>query len=211
MTITAEVESWPEHVVFNNVSWELYERLLRETREQNLRFTYDDGVLEIMSPLAEHEKYKGLIKRMIDAISEELSIPISSYGSTTFKRKSLKKGFEPDECFYIQHEHEMRWRRRIDIRRDPPPDLVVEVDVSYRTIDKHVIYAAMRVPEIWSCDDGKLECLHLRAGKYQRRQNSLAFPFLQPADLEKYLEMLGEADESTIVRAWRDRLRRLRK
>jgi hypothetical protein len=45
-------------VVINNANWALYQQLLKVVGEQNLRLTFDEGVLEIMSPLPEHEKVK---------------------------------------------------------------------------------------------------------------------------------------------------------
>jgi Uma2 family endonuclease len=208
MTIAVEPDVWPSSVVINDISWDLYQKLLKAVGEQTLRLTYDDGVLEIISPLSEHEKYKKMIGRLIEALSVELEIPISAYGSTTFKRRSLKSGLEPDECYYVQREREMRWNKRIDLKRDPPPDLVVEVDLSYRTVDKRRIYAQMRTPEIWSYDSGNLEFLHLKRGKYEARATSLAFPFLKPSDIQRYIGMLGQTDDSSIIRRWQNWLRR---
>ena len=37
--------------------------------------TYDKGWLEIMSPLLRHEEYGALLRRIIDAYTEELIIP----------------------------------------------------------------------------------------------------------------------------------------
>jgi Uma2 family endonuclease len=209
MTTTADSEVWPPSVVFNNVSWSLYQKLLKAVGEQNLRLTYDEGVLEIMSPLAERESAKKLIGRFIESMTLELNIPMCSLGSTTFKRKSLLKGREPDECYYIEHERDVRGKKRLDLQRDPPPDLALEVDLSYRTVDKRRIYAAMRVPEIWSYDTGKLEFLHFRRGKYEARQTSLSFPFLSPTDIVRFLNKRDESfDETSIVRFWSDWVRK---
>jgi Uma2 family endonuclease len=208
MTLAVEAETFPQHVVLWDVSWELYQKLLRETREQNLRFTYDDGVLEIMSPLPEHEQIKTTIGGFIEILALELDVAMAPLGSTTFARKSIRKGLEPDECYYIQNEAKIRGKKRLNLRRDPPPDLVIEVDVSYRTIDKRALYRAMRVPEIWSCHDGKIECLHLKRGRYVPSETSLAFPFLKPAEMERFLKMYGTTDDTSIRRAWRDWVRR---
>ncbi|MEA2735710.1 MAG: hypothetical protein QOE14_2161 [Humisphaera sp.] len=208
MSIALEPETWSPHVVINNATWSLYQRLLKVVGEQNLRLTFDEGVLEIMSPLPEHEKVKKVFARLLETMSMELNIPISSYGSTTFKRKSLQKGLEPDECYYVQNEREMRNRKRIDLKRDPPPDLVLEVDISYHTVDKRRVYAAMGVPELWSYDGGKLECLHLKRGKYEPRENSIAFPFLRASEMQRFLKMVESTDETSVARAWRDWVRK---
>lgn len=92
MTVLRDSESLPEHLLMHNVSWELYERLLRETEGQNLRFTYDYGVLEITSPLSEHEQAKIMIGRFIFILALELNIPIASYGSTTPEAQGAAQG-----------------------------------------------------------------------------------------------------------------------
>ena len=203
MTIAAEEEVWAYHAYLQNISWETYERLLKDLAEQNVRLTYDQGELEIMAPLPEHELGKTLLARLIETMAEELDIELDGLGSTTFKRKSLKKGLEPDECYYLKNAAAIRGKKRLDLRRDPPPDLVIEVDLSHRTIDKRVIYAAMRVPEIWSFDRGVLEFLHLRSGKYESREISLAFRFLKPSHVERFLQMQQSQGQTSIVKAWR--------
>jgi Uma2 family endonuclease len=206
MTIAPEV--WPPHLLMRNISWQTYQQLVKDLGEQNLRLTYDKGNLEIMSPLPEHERAKTFIGDMFRLLSFELDIPIASLGSTTFKRKSLKLGLEPDECYYIRRERAVRGKKRLDLQRDPPPDLVVEVDLTYRTVDKQRIYAAMRVPEIWNYDAGRLHCLHLKRGKYEASETSLAIPFFKPAVMERFLRMLNDTDETKTLRAWRDWVRK---
>ena len=147
VSLTAEpAASTSSPIVLHDVSWELYESLLREIGDQHVLVTYDNGSMEIMSPLPEHEIWKGIIGRMIEALTEELNIPIASLGSTTFRRRDLAKGLEPDECYYIQHEAQVRNKKRLNLRSDPPPDLVIEIDISHRDLDRESIYAAMGVP-----------------------------------------------------------------
>ena len=129
--------------------------------DQNRRLTYDSGELEIMSPLPEHEDWKKAIGGLVEILTLELDIPMRRLGSTTFRQKALQKGLEPDECYYIANEAAVRGKRRFDLRRDPPPDLVVEIDITHRAIDREKIYAAMGVPEIWRFDGRRLACLHL--------------------------------------------------
>ncbi len=177
-------------IELDHASWELYELLLRDMGEQNLRITYDRGRMVIMSPLPKHEVEKKLIGRMIEILSLELNIPIMSCGSTTFKREDLERGLEPDECYYIQHEPQMRNKDVIDLQQDPPPDLVVEVDITHHPIDRAAIYAALGVPEIWQFDGRGLQTLHLgKDGLYQLSTKSLAFAFLQPSQLERFLTL----------------------
>ena len=207
MSRTLSYESLPQHFVLEDVSWELYKTLLRETGHRNVRITYDRGRLELVSPLPKHEKWKSLIGRLIEVLSMELRLPVAALGSTTFKRKKLRKGLEPDECYYIANEAAVRSLDRIDLRKDPPPDLVVEIDVTYRAIKREVIYAAMGVPEVWKYDRRGLTFLKLDGGKYRRVEASLWFPWLRPEDVERFLRMLPEKDQTSVVLAWRDWVR----
>ena len=71
---------------------------------------------------------------------DELGWNIASFGSMTFKRRKLKRGLEPDECYWIQSEPLFHGRENIDLRRDPPPDLVLEIDVTHSALDRPAIY-----------------------------------------------------------------------
>ncbi len=91
-----------QRTVLHNISWETFEALLRDTGEdRGSRFAYDCGVLEIMTPLFEHESPKSNFGNFIIALAEELGIEIRSAGSTTLKRKISKRGIEPDTCYNL--------------------------------------------------------------------------------------------------------------
>ena len=70
-------------------------------------------------------------------------MPWESLGSTTFRRAEMAAGIEPDDCFYIQHHAAMVGKERLDLRVDPPPDLVIEVDITSPTALQ--AYAALQV------------------------------------------------------------------
>src|SRR5665213_181150 len=191
-----------QHFVMEDASWDLYEKLLRDIGDRPIRVTYDDGMMEIMSPWPEHEQPKKVIGRMIEMLAFEMNKPMASLGSTTFRRKEKAKGLEPDECYYFKDEAKMRGRKRLDLKKDAPPELVVEIDVTSRSIPREPIYAALGVPEIWRFDGVRLQCLHLNGGKYAVRKMSLAFPFLEPAQLQQFIERLGQQDETSIIKAF---------
>jgi Uma2 family endonuclease len=189
-----------EHLVLENVDWKLYESLLRNVGDRPIQLTYDQGRLEIMSPLPEHEDAKKFIGRMIEALSFELDRPVKCLGSTTFRRRDRAKGLEPDECYYFRDEAKMRGRKRLDLRKDPPPELVVEIDITSRSVPREPIYAALGVPEMWRYDGRKLQCLHLSGKKYRIARRSLVFPFLQPAQLMQFIDRLPFKEENSILR-----------
>jgi Uma2 family endonuclease len=122
--------SMGDSVVLHGVSWKLYRKLRRMRANRNIRMTYDRGELEIMSPSPEHEGFACLLGDLIRIWTLELGIPIRSCGRMTVRRSVLERGFEPDNCYYIQHEPQMWNKRKINFKTDPPPDLAVEVEVT---------------------------------------------------------------------------------
>lgn len=197
-----------QHLVMENVSWGLYGQLLRATERQHLSLTYDRGRLEIMSPLPEHERRKKILARCLETLAFERNIPIVCLGSTTFRQKSAKVGLEPDECYYIQHEPQMWSKNEIDLAKDPPPDLAIEVDITRRAIERPSVYARLGVPEIWRFDGQKLRGYLLQNdGAYREIDHSAALPFLAIADLERFLLMIPATREDTVLRSFRDWVR----
>jgi Uma2 family endonuclease len=196
-----------EMIVLDNVSWELYELLLRDVDGQNVRITYDQGRMVLMSPLSMHEKIKVMAGRLIEHATFERDIPISSFGSTTWKRQDLGKGLEPDECYYIQHEPQVHGRTDIDLKRDPPPDLAVEIDITHNPLDRPSIYAALGVYELWRYDGERFGFVRRSAGgAYEPIIRSEALPFMTPQIVERFVTLML-ADENGGLRAFRDWLR----
>ncbi len=204
MSLATPVRDLGQRMVLEGIRWKTYEALLEDLAGQRLRLTYDRGALEIMSPRLDHEKYKTLLGRMVEAMTEELAIPLASAGSTTWKSLAKEKGLESDESYYVQNEPRMRGRLDFDPSEDPPPDLAIEVEITASALDRLGIYAALGVPEIWTYDGRKLSFLVLgRRGEYAAAVSSFAFGFLQPGDLERFLSKFQETDETTWIRGFR--------
>ena len=201
-------------VVLEGVSWATYARLRRNLDRDGNRtqLIYDNGRMAILSPtLPEHERIKRVVGRMVEVVSMELNIPIASLSQATWKRKKLLKGCEPDECYYVQHEPQIAGRVDINLKHDPPPDLVIEVEITRDPLPKFPIYAALGVPEIWHLEGPQLRCLHLSdRGAYQVAAASLAFPFLRPVDLNRFLATLPTEGEHKLIMAFRDWVRTLK-
>lgn len=194
-----------QHVLLHDVSWKLYQQLLKEVGDGTTRLTFDNGSLEIMSPLPPHELMKKRIGRMIEIVSLELNISMIPLGSTTFISKDLQKGLEPDECYYIAHAPDIAGKKRIDLKIDPPPDLVLEVDMTSRSIKREPIYAAMGVAELWRFSDGRLRIHQLtRDRQYRVISRSPSFPFLPLRKFEGYLLRLNDEDQTSVLREFRD-------
>ena len=190
----------------DGVSWRACQGLLRAFEgERRFRITYDRGKLEIMTLSAGHERPNHLLGRLVEALADELEIDIAGYGSLTIKRRREERGLESDECYWVQNESKVRNLKKLDLRRDPPPDLVLEIDVTHSSLDRLGIYAALRVREVWRWDGKKLEVRVLdENGEYQLREYSVAFPFLRPAELVRFLNMAATHGETAMLRAFRE-------
>jgi Uma2 family endonuclease len=209
MTIAEPPKAWehPPVLLLKGIAWGVYASLREQLDKsrQRMYLTYDRGALEIMAPSPFHEKYKRLLGRFLEIMSLELNIPIASFGSTTFQREDIERGLEPDECYYIQHEPQMGAKFEIDLLKDPPPDLAIEMDYSPHAIDRESVYAALGVPEIWQYDGARLAGMARSAdGSYSVIESSIAFPFLRLADVERYLRESRSLREDVAVRAFRD-------
>lgn len=162
-----------QRIVLHGISWETYESLLSDHEDKSApRFTYDRGTLEIMSPSPAHERTNRRLSQLVLEICAARDLEAEDFGSTTYKREDIERGFEPDSCFYIENEPLVRDKDRLDLEVDPPPDLVVEIDVTSFSLDKLPLYAGIRVPEVWRYEDAKLEILRLDSGSYRKSAES---------------------------------------
>ena len=192
-------------VILNNVSWETYDKLQADLANQSsARLTYDRGTLEIMSPSNEHEIYNRTIALLVEVLAEEMEIDIASLGSSTFKREDLERGFEPDSCFYIKNEFRITGKIQIDLKVDPPPDLVIEVDITSGSLPKFPIYAQIGVPEIWRYDGRRLYIYQLAGDSYGQSEHSEAFPWLTGSVLTDLLDKSKTLKRTALLRSFRE-------
>jgi Uma2 family endonuclease len=164
-------------VILRNVSWSLYEQLSAEQGDIcNPRFAYDNGILEIKVASFEHEQINRVLAETFGMIADELGIDFIHAGSTTFKRRDLEKGFEPDSSFYIRNADAVRGKTQIDLKTDPPPDLVIEIDITSPSLNKFPIFAGLGITEVWRYSKGALTIFKLDSGEYREEAQSLALP-----------------------------------
>ncbi|MEG5057182.1 Uma2 family endonuclease [Microcoleus sp. A2-C5] len=195
-------------ILLKNISWKTYESLLNELAQQRgIRLTYDRGNLEIMTPSAPHEKYKKILGRFVESVSDELNVEICSLGSLTCRREDLARGLEPDQCYYIENEDVVWNKEQIDLNQDPPPDLVVEIDVTSSSIDRLSLYASLGVPEVWRYDGNRLIIYQLEAQEYVERDVSPTFPFLSQVEMLRFLELRRTTKENALIRLFRQWVR----
>jgi Uma2 family endonuclease len=193
-----------QRTLLENISWSTFETLLKEIGDRRgYRIAYDNGMLEIMSPLYEHENPKIKSDRFIFILAEELDIEIKSAGSMTLKREQAKKGIEPDNCYYIQSEPAVRGRQELDLETAPPPDLAIEIDITSSSINKFAIYSALGVPELWLYNGRVLKFYQLVETEYIERDFSIAFPFVSAAEMAGFFTRTQTMGEMALLKSFR--------
>ena len=193
-------------VTLLNVSWETHERLLADLQDSSApSMTYDRGTLEIISPSSEHERYNRTAAQIVEELAVGMDMNFDNLGSTTFRREDIDRGFEPDSCFYIQNAARVRGKKRIDLSADPPPDLVIEIDITSPSLDKFPIFAQAGVPEVWRFDGHNLAIYELSGGEYLEHDVSVAFPLVTSTDVTSFIresETMDRPEWVRKVRAW---------
>ncbi len=193
-----------ERLVLRDITWEGYLQILAALPEsRSARLTYDDGVLEITAPLEEHEFSADNIAYFLLTLVELVGLRLKSMGSTTMKYPGLKKGAEPDKAFYIQN-HALVQGRTVNFAQDPPPDLVVEVDITHTDIQKNQFYARLAVPEFWRFNGKILRIYQLQNNVYVEVDRSPTFPQMPKEWLYDFLKT-AKGDEIEAVQALRSR------
>jgi Uma2 family endonuclease len=191
----------------HNVDWDTYEKLLTAFGDRrNPRMVYDRGELEIMSPISrEHERDAEALAHFVWILTEELEFPILPGGGFTMKRKDLKRGIEPDRCFWIANAPKLAGVRTLDLTVHPAPDLAIEVDLTSSSLSKFGIFAKLGVLELWRLEGNDLRFYRRGSkGKYVESPSSSSFPMLESSDLLPFLKDARAAgDQSGVTRAFR--------
>jgi Uma2 family endonuclease len=195
-------------VVLEDIDWDSYEKFLDAVGERRIFLTYDRGRMEIMAPLYDHEWWKSRVGFLLVLLGHELHVDVQPGGSTTLRRQDLQRGLEADDCFYISHAAQVLGPRRLDLTRDPPPDLALEVEMTRSALDRMGIYAALKVPEVWRCDGATIVALRLRPeGEYEQTKESLNFPALPLEDFINFLHQTEGLSHTGLIRPFQEWVR----
>ena len=164
-------------IAIHALSWHDCEDILDELGEdRHTRIAYYQGTLEIMSPMARHERPHRIAGHIVTTILDAQDRDWEDFGSTTFYRRG-SAGVEPDTCFYVANAALVRdCQERIDVDIYPPPDLVIESDVTSVTFLS--AYEVIATPEMWLFSENLFQIYLFRCDKYYSSDTSLLFPDL---------------------------------
>ena len=193
-----------KRVTFYHLNWQAYQQILHALGDNRAaRLTYNLGILEITMPLEDHESAVRLIELFIRILVVEMGLKIKTMGSTTLEREDLDRSPEPDNAYYIQNQPLVAGRT-VNLRQDPPPDLVVEIDITHTDIDKLQLYASLGVPEFWRYNGRLWRVYQLQAGQYSEVESSPIFPFVPKERLYEFLNQAqqDEVEAEQTFRSW---------
>jgi len=199
-------------LVVNDFSWEEYELLMHDLEGlRNPRLSYDCGSLEVVSISPGHDGYDRMVDAFVREFCEARGMEVEAFGQATWKRKSIGKGAEADCCYYIQNAVKVFGKQQIPLESNPPPDLVVEIDLTTDSVRKLRIYAGLGVPEVWIFD-GKVFHFHaLLDGKYSEVSSSKRLPGLEGSWMVEAFSVVEAHGQMEAIRAFRRLIRKPKK
>jgi len=205
-----------QRFVLWQIGWDAYVKFVEALAGHHIRTTYDRGDLELMSPLPIHEAIKVWFGHFLLVLGEELDFPCWPVGGPTLRRRDQDRGLEPDDCYYLASASKVVNWATLNLDRDPPPDLALEVEITSSCLDRMGVYAALGVPEVWRFEGGEWH-IHLLGtdGIYRESPSSVALPYLPVSEIMPVMLQslhLGDLRERfRILRRWvRERVLPLR-
>lgn len=197
-------------ILLKRVSWQEYECFLKDFEEKaGWKLAYDNGDLEIMPPLPEHEQPKDNFYYFVYEYCRHFDLPLETRGSMTFRGRKKIKGVEPDFCFYVQNYEKVVGLSSVKSENYPIPDVAVEIDVTHGSLDKFKIYAALGMAELWIYSGQKVVFYQLAGGEYRQTETSAALPHLTAAVLTEFVQQSQRAGQTVALKSFRQWLKQI--
>ena len=195
----------PGAVVRLPATWQEYQSLCDQRGDGSIpRLKYRNGEVFLMSPLPVHGRDAHLIASIVTTLLDHNGREYDAFTPVTMTLPK-ESGIEPDYCFYIDNWQAVSGKKRIDWQQDPPPDLVIEIDVtSYSDVQDYLPY---RVPEVWLYKNQQTLIYQLQGATYQLQTHSCYFPDvdLQSATA-RCVQIAYDRNISAAIRDLRQRL-----
>ncbi len=202
-----DIQLPPGTVVRMPGTWQDYCQLRDRRGDGSIpRIKYRDGEILLMSPLPRHGREAHLLARIVETLLDSENRNYEAFTPITMDIPE-EGGIEPDYCFYIDNWQAVIGKDRINWQIDPPPDLVIEIDVtSYTAAEDFLPY---KVPEVWLFKKSGLSIYGLSEDSYQQRAFSRYFPEVDlSAIISSVLKVASEQGTGVAIRGLREQLRR---
>jgi Uma2 family endonuclease len=186
-------------------TWQEYQHLGEQRGDGAIpRLKYRYGGVLLMSSLPVHGRDANLIADIVKALLDQKGQDYDAFTPVTMTLPETS-GLEPGYCFYIRNWQAISGKKRIDWQQVPPPDLVIEVDVtSFSDVQD---YLPFRVPEIWLYKNQQILIYQLQADAYHLATGSQFFPgFDLPAAVARCVQIAYARNSSAAIRDLKQRL-----
>jgi Uma2 family endonuclease len=194
----------PGAVVRLEGTWQDYQALVDRLGDRTLpRIKYRPGEIILMSPMARHGREAHVIATVASILFDHYGQDYEAFTPITMDLPEVR-GIEPDYCFYVDHLQSIVGKDRINWAIDPPPDLVIEIDVtSYTNMADYLPY---RVPEVWLWKRAQLQIHQLINGRYVVVNKSQFFPAINLAQIvTSAIEESKQVTTSRLMRTLRQK------
>lgn len=209
-TITPTEISLPPggEVILRHQTWADYEALLQLRADQaalKVTFSAAKQEIRIMAPLPGHGKRSDTLADLVKCLLRYQNQDWESFDPITLKQFQ-QKGVEPDRCFYIQNRQAVLGKDRIDLEQDPPPDLVLEIDLTSLTQIED--YEDIRAPEVWIYREQVLYIYVFDDTRYSEQEKSSLFPDVPVKQvIPEYVERAWREGSSVALRGFEQYLK----
>lgn len=194
-------------VILKHQTWDDYEALLRTRQDKaaiKITFSTKTQEIRIMAPLPGHGNRSATLTDLVKILLRYQGLDWHSFDPITLKRFQ-QKGLEPDHCFYIQNRDAILGKERIDVTIDPPPDLVLEIDVTSLTAVED--YEDIGAPELWIYGQQTLHIYTFDGQHYQEQNSSPLFPDVPVKEwMPEYIERGWTEGSSVALRGFEQAL-----
>jgi Uma2 family endonuclease len=198
-------------LIVHDVSWEDYERISDSFGDGGPRISFDCGRLEVVSPSNDHSRPSRLLDRLLGEFCERRGLVLEAWGDATWRKKTALKAAEADCCYYVSNADRVIGKKGFSLdKSDPPPDIVVEIDLTTDSRRKFSIYAGFGVPEVWIYDGESLRFYELIEGRYEEAPNSRNLPGLTSRLLLEAFAMADKVGQQQAIAAFRKRIHKLK-
>lgn len=186
-------------------TWQNYQSLCQQRSDGSTpRIKYRTGEVLLMAPLAKHGRDANLIADVIKVLLDHAGREYDAFTPVTMELPE-QSGIEPDYCFYIDNWEAVSGKELINWSVDPPPDLVLEIDVtSYSNVNDYLPY---QVPEVWLFRKNQLAIYQLQGMEYLLQTRSRYFSEISLQNvIARCLQVAYERNTSAAIRELRQGL-----
>ena len=168
-------------IALAKIPWEVYEAISETMGDASwCKFSYLDGVLELVANGEKYENFKGNIGDLIVYFCDDREIDYYNFGSKTEENKKAKVSKEPDVSYGFGDN-----KKTID--------LAVEINYSSGSIKDLEKYKLLKIKEVWMWDkEENLAFFALENNQYSEIKTSKFLAPLTPEIIRKCAILMRE-------------------